>query len=745
MSAPRQRKLGSLSSFGAFFTVPSTASSSKLQDARLMPPPPPGIQTKTKLQTQRSEEKSKPRAQIQVKGKGKGREVIVIDDEDEEADGMWTDVYGPTSEAELAPGKARISKLKSWLGEAIYGVPDGSASVSEASRDRIRKYKRILLLTGPAGTGKTTSVRLIAQQMGLEVLEWGEGVEESSLGWGFDRESSTAKFTTFLARHSYPSLPTSSTSSTSSSSAQPQKPRILLMTSLPNLSHYATKETFHQALLSFCKTYSSSSCPLVIVHSDAGMGGRAEESWMERDRGGREGAIEVVGKDVKDGPWCFELDFIPLANTFITKALSRVVQLAIPLPKNRPSASTLQLLAHTSNGDLRSAINSLQLLCKRSIGPGVKSGSKRKNREEDDEEEARTAKRTGKGSRGGKGAKLDVSRDLRLVLDAVTRREQSLGLFHALGKVFYNKRWSKRRTIQGGDTDPSINPGLNDPGEDEQDQEEISRVRKMVDPDPLPPSLGEHERHKSMIDMETFIPTIPVDASSFALWIHQSIYSFCNDIEEASMAADNICSADIMRTDDDFWQSSPQAIAYSLHLTIRGALMALPSPVPRNKQKVLKPQFFEAFRSERDNAQLLNTATGYMVTKGIAASTLLSERDFHEEGEAPWGGMLGKSALAGEMIPMMVKIQSASLRPLLPASVKGLSLPPWQMYSSQANGSEDELTAKDTLLEEDERDDAGQDGMGNVPSSQGWDMGEDYGEEKEELGWLDDDEIEDWD
>jgi cell cycle checkpoint protein len=50
---------------------------------------------------------------------------------------------------------------------------------------------------------------------------------------------------------------------------------------------------------------------------------------------------------------------------------------------------------------------------------------------------------------------------------------------------------------------------------------------------------------------QTFIPTIPLDASSFALWIHQSLPSFCSKIEEVADAVDHLCRADIMRTDDD--------------------------------------------------------------------------------------------------------------------------------------------------------------------------------------------------
>ena len=53
-----------------------------------------------------------------------------------------------------------------------------------------------MLLTGPAGTGKTTTLRVLAQQMGIELVEWGEGVEEWSIGGGFgesiDRDPETS-------------------------------------------------------------------------------------------------------------------------------------------------------------------------------------------------------------------------------------------------------------------------------------------------------------------------------------------------------------------------------------------------------------------------------------------------------------------------------------------------------------------------------------------------------------------------
>lgn len=167
-------------------------------------------------------------------------------------------------------------------------------------------------------------MRLLAREMGIELLEWGEAVEEWSLGGGFggssasiqgttccadieaDRESAMSKLSSFLLRHSYAPLNLSTASSGGRSS--PARPRVLLMTSLPNITHQPTREAFHAALLEFCQTYTPSSCPLIIVHSNAGSGGKAEESWMDRDRGGREGALELLGREVKDGPWCTEIE-----------------------------------------------------------------------------------------------------------------------------------------------------------------------------------------------------------------------------------------------------------------------------------------------------------------------------------------------------------------------------------------------------------------------------------------------------
>lgn len=71
-----------------------------------------------------------------------------------------------------------------------------------------------------------------------------------------------------------------------------------------------------------------------------------------------------------------------------------------------PSKEVLDAIVESANGDIRSAIMALQFACVIEL-PG------------------RSKKKLG---------------EQRAVLEAVTRREQSLALFHLLGKVMYNKR-----------------------------------------------------------------------------------------------------------------------------------------------------------------------------------------------------------------------------------------------------------------------------------------------------------------
>lgn len=86
----------------------------------------------------------------------------------------------------------------------------------------------------------------------------------------------------------------------------------------------------------------------------------------------------------------------------------------------QPVREVIDIIVESSNGDIRSAIMALQFACVIDLpASSMKSKSKvaRKN--------VGGTKRT---------------TNARAVLEAVTRREQSLVLFHLMGKILYNKR-----------------------------------------------------------------------------------------------------------------------------------------------------------------------------------------------------------------------------------------------------------------------------------------------------------------
>lgn len=95
--------------------------------------------------------------------------------------------------------------------------------------------------------------------------------------------------------------------------------------------------------------------------------------------------------------------------------------------------------------------------------------------------------------------------DTKVVLEAVTRREQSLHLFHLIGKVLYNKRGfchfyqfhPLSDTLYIGKGDP---PNASATAKDIQREKEFDE--KLLDPPPLPSHLAQHGRPTSRVDVD---------------------------------------------------------------------------------------------------------------------------------------------------------------------------------------------------------------------------------------------------
>ncbi|KAJ7916174.1 Rad17 cell cycle checkpoint protein-domain-containing protein [Mycena leptocephala] len=529
-------------------------------------------------------------SQPSQKSKGKEKQAATLALADAEDDRLWVDIYEPTTEAELAVHVKKVQDVRRWLDEAFVGGPSG----------KLRKYRRILALTGPAGTAKTATMRVLARELDCEILEWRNAMEESfsSLGddpqpdgstfhqpYNPDHESLFSKFEAFLTRASTcqtiftdneKDTKLSSSQSSSSTRSTGRKRQIILLEDLPNILHANTQSRFHAALQSLVASPALSPVPIVIIVSDAGVRGEASDERLSNGSWGkdRDGILDirtVLSKDLLHGPYVTQIGFNPIAPTLMKKALQALVSTHFASSKvsgSAPSKETLDIVIETSNGDIRSAIMALQFSCVVEMS-------------------------------GGKGRRKSASgSSMKQVLEAVTRREQSLHLFHLIGRVLYNKRKG----------DP---PNASATAKDIQKDKDLDATLK--DPPKLPPFLASHARRTSRVNVDLLYADSPIDSSLFSLYIHQNYSQFCNEVEECEGIADWLSWID--SSGGEAWY---QANPHRFHLLTMGTLHSLPTPVPRRGQKLFKPEFFDFLTKEKDAWDAVRDVRGWIVEDATA-------------------------------------------------------------------------------------------------------------------------------
>ncbi len=296
------------------------------------------------------------------------------------------------------------------------------------------RRKRLLILKGPSGAGKTATISTLAESMGFELCEW-----RNPVGSDFSSEgylSMAARFEEFLGRSGKfgglelmnsarrtedPAIPTTH--------GQSIRKKVILIEEFPNtfLSTSSALRSFRSNILEYLvvntpslkavtdKTLVNNVVPLIMVVTETRLTTTtaANDSFT---------AHRLLGSAILSHPGVCIIDFNPVAVTLLTKALDLVIQKEARQSGRRriPGPSVLKRLGEI--GDIRSAIGSLEFLCLRG--------------EKCDEWGGRVASR----ARKGVSASTAITRMERESLEMVTQRESSLGIFHAVGKVVYNKR-----------------------------------------------------------------------------------------------------------------------------------------------------------------------------------------------------------------------------------------------------------------------------------------------------------------
>ncbi|PKS06530.1 hypothetical protein jhhlp_007278, partial [Lomentospora prolificans] len=462
----------------------------------------------------------------------------------------WSERFGPVNLEELAVHKKKVTDVRRW----IEGVLSGQLR------------QRILLLKGAAGTGKTTTVRLLADDMGCELLEW-----KSPLGsFVPGMQSPSAQFEAFLGfGGKFGGLELESSGPEDQPTNIGLLPdahrRVILIEEFPNTFTRSSSAltSFRNALLAylndntpslsdFARKVQKPVAPIIMVISETLLTttSASADSFT---------AHRLLGPEIMRHPGTGLIEFNAIAPSLLTKALELVVLKEARKSGRRrtPGPQVLKRLGEI--GDIRSAVSSLEFLCLKG--------------DQDADWGAKVSftkqKRTVKDS-------VALTRGEKESLEQITQREASLGIFHAVGKVVYNKRDEPSAT---GDCSVESLP---------------SYLRLCARP------------KRSQVEVDSLIDEIGADTGTFISALHENYALSCDSgcpddakepIDYINGCIDSLSDSDLLYPSwDSFFGGKGTFAAYfsrdtgshivrqdemAFQVAVRGILFALPHPVKR--------------------------------------------------------------------------------------------------------------------------------------------------------------------
>ena len=468
----------------------------------------------------------------------------------------WSERFSPNNLDELAVHKKKVSDVRQWLDAVLAG----------------NSRQRLLVLKGATGTGKTTTVRLLARDLQSELLEW-----RNPPGPGLQFVSFSAQFGEFMgrgAKFGQLDVETESCNSQapartwSRSAAERSSRRMILIEEFPNtfVKNSTALIAFRQAILEFLATHTPSLAahsqqplkepitPVVMVIS---------ENLLTTTSSSADSftAHRLLGPEILHHPGAGVIEFNNVAPSILAKALELVVvkEARKSGRKRTPGPQVLKKLGEI--GDIRSAISALEFLCIKGDNEadwGAKVAFTK-------------PKRPSRQSQG-------LTKSEEASLELITQREASLGIFHAVGKVVYNKR------------------------------EELPfapDAQKMV-AETAPPHLSDigARLYRSLVSVDALIDETGTDTSTFISALHENYALSCTPSgrEDVKSSSDYVsdCIECLSMSDilcpswDVFFGGQGPSGGFkdtgshmlrqdeiAFHVAVRGLLHYLPYPVKR--------------------------------------------------------------------------------------------------------------------------------------------------------------------
>ncbi|KAJ1371026.1 hypothetical protein KIN20_032895 [Parelaphostrongylus tenuis] len=198
---------------------------------------------------------------------------------------------------------------------------------------------KVILVTGPPGSGKTTAIDVIAKSLNFEVLKWEHSMSLEIANYGADRylkeENDMTSLLRFLRTSSLP------VSRKGRKSRKKSRGVVYHIDELP-LSAYSDVNEFRRSV----SPYLLANKHFVVFDLTS-----RDSSWFFSPK-------RVFQKCFINAMNIFEIEFYPVAATFMRNCLRRTVdRMGF---RNRLSAQDYRAVESIAKGDIRSAINIIQ-------------------------------------------------------------------------------------------------------------------------------------------------------------------------------------------------------------------------------------------------------------------------------------------------------------------------------------------------------------------------------------------------
>ncbi|XP_076076265.1 cell cycle checkpoint protein RAD17-like [Mytilus galloprovincialis] len=456
---------------------------------------------------------------------------------------LWSDKYAPKSQSDLAVHKKKIGEVECWIQKHLSAQS---------------KLPPILLLTGPAGVGKTATIQALSKDLRYTIQEWINPLTNTTDKSFTDPFSDDKPFNRYVSSESQMSLfqqfllRANKYNSLGIFGDDVSSKKVILVEEFPNV-FYRDASTFHDIVRKYRKI---GKCPLVFIVSDSTKGDSNERL--------------LFPKDLQNELNIENISFNAVAPTSMVKVLTKIATQESNQGCHKfsiPSKTVLESIAMSSAGDIRGAINALQFACEKDTGD-LMSGGRLKGK-------ASLKKQSSRGSNKMKSkTKSENSANPDSELASIGGRDTSLFLFRALGKILYCKR-----------DDPS-------------NHSDLPR---------LPSHLSEHERDPLIINPEDVVEKSHLSGEYFTAYLHQNYLEFYTNIDDLVRSTEYLSDADYLTID---WASRSVLQEYAASVATRGIIHCNSS---RSKHDAVssglgwrplnKPQWYTANKTARQNSE----------------------------------------------------------------------------------------------------------------------------------------------